>query len=370
MKSCFYFYVDLIMYKRIFRSLILLLIVGNTAFAQQVSVYPGDVNNDGLVNALDFVHIGFKYDLSTIRRQDTLTNFSPYTATLDNSDSLNIPKNVVFADCDGNGIVLNEDIYVIDSNFGSRRQQVNPLPTSSNTPQGIPLQIVSLNNTIVEGGFIDFDIKLGTATNQVSRFRGIAFSLVYDTTLVRVQMSPLTSADNFWTQTTNILKLTNTNYIRNRHYVFSSILQGFKTNNNIVSIQSSGTVFHGRAIWEENVLSRMRQRGLNTISIQFSDVYLVDDTGNAIPVNLQNTEFIISLAPKIYPNPTNKMMYIQNIQAEKYEIYNAEGKIVSEQILNANELYQTIDVANLPKGIYVLRLKQKDKNTSTKFVKN
>lgn len=64
--------------------------------------------------------------------------------------------------------------------------------------------------------------------------------------------------------------------------------------------------------------------------------------------------------PKVYPNPTQDILNIENADNKNFEIINALGRVV----LNGN--YTTpIDIQNLSKGYYLLKIN----STYTKFIK-
>ncbi|MCF8295948.1 MAG: T9SS type A sorting domain-containing protein [Saprospiraceae bacterium] len=93
---------------------------------------------------------------------------------------------------------------------------------------------------------------------------------------------------------------------------------------------------------------------------------LVDCTG--IPENL--TSFGIN----IYPNPsTGKINFDIPADLNKLEItiYNTIGQIIfNEQITSQTESLKTIDLSNVPKGVYFIGLKSKEKQNFVKVILN
>ncbi len=69
----------------------------------------------------------------------------------------------------------------------------------------------------------------------------------------------------------------------------------------------------------------------------------------------------------VYPNPANEILNIKNIDfLEKVEIYNFLGQSLHEDDSGANE----IDITQLSKGIYVIKLYALNGTQSLKFLKN
>jgi hypothetical protein len=69
----------------------------------------------------------------------------------------------------------------------------------------------------------------------------------------------------------------------------------------------------------------------------------------------------------IYPNPTNTTLFINSaIQIQKVDVLSIDGKIISTQTLNCNQ----ISVTNLPNGIYLVKIYTDQQIKTLKFIKN
>jgi hypothetical protein len=68
----------------------------------------------------------------------------------------------------------------------------------------------------------------------------------------------------------------------------------------------------------------------------------------------------------IYPNPTNDKLFIQGLSSSsRVSIYNVLGKLVLSQTIS-----KEIDVKQLSKGIYILKIADEQKEIVRKFIKN
>ena len=86
-------------------------------------------------------------------------------------------------------------------------------------------------------------------------------------------------------------------------------------------------------------------------------VYIGEDAGTT---DIEN-QFII------YPNPTNRTLFINsNFVINEAVIKSIDGKTIS----TISNIKNSIDVSNLPKGIYLINLKAEDANKTLKFIKN
>lgn len=66
----------------------------------------------------------------------------------------------------------------------------------------------------------------------------------------------------------------------------------------------------------------------------------------------------------LYPNPTKSFVKIGSLEPVLYKLYNSNGEFVKEG------LGDTIDIEELPNGIYMFHLQLKDKHITQKIIKN
>ena len=72
---------------------------------------------------------------------------------------------------------------------------------------------------------------------------------------------------------------------------------------------------------------------------------------------------------KIYPNPTNgNKIYFNLTQEIKVTIYNVLGKLIQTEKVNINS--NSIDISNLSKGMYILKINTENQFITKKLIKN
>jgi PKD repeat protein len=90
------------------------------------------------------------------------------------------------------------------------------------------------------------------------------------------------------------------------------------------------------------------------------------------PTNDLNTEPALMGGVKIFPNPTDGLLYLDFKNVEKIDfqmvISNIQGQVIRNQKLS-KELLQTIDMNDLTKGVYFLTIKNEQKQWVRKVVK-
>ena len=80
-------------------------------------VWPGDVNNNGIVNEVDLLYLGFAFNATGSPRVDATTDWAGQTITEEWEGNFPNGLNFVYADCNGDGLVNEEDAEVIKANI-------------------------------------------------------------------------------------------------------------------------------------------------------------------------------------------------------------------------------------------------------------
>ena len=152
-------------------------------FAQQIIRWPGDANNNGIVNHFDIMHVGRAF--GQIGPPDTSSGtFSPDTLS---AWQLSFPNglNMGFADCDGNGIVNEADTGKISQFYGLTHQPLFPDSVFNGTNIHPQLLIGPQADTVVQGTTISIPVVVGSPNLGVFALHGLAFSVFYDTAYVQ-----------------------------------------------------------------------------------------------------------------------------------------------------------------------------------------
>ncbi len=95
--------------------------VFTTSINFQLTVYPGDANNDGVVDVRDILPIGRFYGLRGPARSVAGTAWGAQSLLAGWN-----PLEAGFADCDGNGVVDSNDVVVLAQNWNAVRGQTVP----------------------------------------------------------------------------------------------------------------------------------------------------------------------------------------------------------------------------------------------------
>ncbi len=318
-------------------------------------VWPGDANYDLTVNNLDVLNIGMAYGDTGAVRTGASNNYVAQPA-VDWSGFFQTAVNKKHADCNGDGIVDNNDTAAIALNYG----QNHPARFSNPGNQLLPspdlyLEInpdsASLSDTV------NVDVFLGTNTTPVDSIYGIAFTINFDTAYVDTTYMPFDYTGNWMgVSGVDLLTFQKTRFlegavdmamVRTDHQNIGGF--GFLERIGIVVVDNIGarittpfTLSNVHAItYSEYVLA------INTLNDSLSL-----DTISSVGINeVGNLENMIS----VYPNPVKEKLHIHSgrINMNGVEIYNCMGEMVVNEKINSN--FVSLNVTNLQQGIYLIR---------------
>jgi hypothetical protein len=163
--------------------LLLFLLMGMPLLAQ---LYPGDANNNGRVDNIDILYIGYAYGTFGPSRITTQIAFDEQNIPLLWNEWFPNGTNYAFADSDGDGLVGFMDMSVVFLNYAEEADIVDPATFIVGDPDIDPvLALAPVNtNNITAGSVIEIPIILGTPQNPITDINGIAFSVLYDHELV------------------------------------------------------------------------------------------------------------------------------------------------------------------------------------------
>ena len=167
---------------KIFRPfLFLLLVVMTTSLTAQETVWPGDVNNNGVVTEVDLLFLGLGFGDRGPRRKDTTATWTQQFVTTPWATSAVPGLDLSLADCNGDGDIDANDIAVIKRNFGRTHTDGTSLPDEilAATPGIDPAFNVPENTDldVFPNTPITIPIHLGNDSLSVESLLGIAFSI-------------------------------------------------------------------------------------------------------------------------------------------------------------------------------------------------
>lgn len=337
-------------------TLTLMLVFPGIGFAQ-LTVYPGDANNNGLCSHVDVLYLGLGFGDTGPNRQGGNNSWTPQILPTPWAQSTQDGINHGYIDCNGNGTIDSSDMGAIDANFGQMVSPANPGDTASFASGNAPILAINLPmDSMPVMGTVTFtaDITLGSSFFPVDSLYSVAYTIAYDPAIVDQitanphggwlanSASPITRS---WVDSTNgliYMVVTNTDHL-NR--------SGFG------AIGSIGIVM------DDNI--RLHANFSLGLDIVFARALRRD--GSSYPLIPQGDQMSILTAavrphPQLEleanPNPASDFLKVTApaTATSPLQLFNISGKLVAEfRLEDAHN--QRLNVSALAPGIYFLEMK-------------
>lgn len=325
-------------------------------------VWPGDTNSDGIADNLDVLELGLHYSQTGASRISTSNNWQPYGAsnwvgTITNGSNLN------HSDCNGDGIINDNDTLAIFYNYGLTHI-LKSLQTTTVNPQ---LSIVPDQSMVVKGTWGTASVYLGDVSNVVNNINGVAFTVDFNNTLIE--------PNSIWIEYPNsFIDVGQNLHFRKLDFANSKL---FTASTHTVSSNVNG--FGKIATLHYKILSSLATD--EVLNIGVSQAYRSDATGLITPLTsgtgtLMAIGASVGIMENLYsgnvlvsPNPTNGLLNISfnSIpQNTKIELYNSIGALVLTEVMSNKN--NTINASELSNGIYFLKVIEANKLVAAKKV--
>ncbi len=366
-----------------------LLSVSVWAFAQTTGspctsncVYPGDANNDHIVNKSDVLAVGLTYGFTGPSRQNSSSNFIPQNCALWNG---NIPGSNIdskYTDCNGNGTVEAHDFDAIWLNYGQSHQYTPPSNGGNNLPtNGVEVRIVFDEDSLEvndNGGSqvnnFEAEIRLGNANTPASDLYGLAFSIKYDPALFgNIPLS--VSYDSNWFGSSSATKMLKIDDRANGQLDIALTRlnhQAANGNGRVLKIQGGviGENIHGRNLRRYLKFDVIGIEATNAVGMPQSLIGVSDSLLLAGTAFTATSNKLDAVPFSISPNPISASQNLNILglnTAYTYTISDILGRVLRNE---RNTTLYTIPTDDLQTGSYLITITT-DKGTTTKpfFIK-
>jgi len=358
------------MMKNISIQLLLLFVSAFGPSLQAQSIWPGDVNNNGVVNGADLLFLGLAFGAEGPARPGATTDFVPQDPGPPWSQDFPNGLNYAFADANGDGVVDDDDLEDgIEDNFGQRQGgAITPDGYARATAgQGPRIRLRPDQEIVGEGATVNIDLILGESDFPVSNFYGMALKMSYDPELLEndeeLEYDELESS---WiaADDSQLEDLFIPNGATGR-------AEWAVTRNDQNTVGPGAGKIGSFSIVVEDIIVGLR---IDTFRLQIDSVLLIDQDLRVHPVVPDTAEIIIAKDPDtvtstaqpvatrprllVYPNPvTNRRFTLKSEPPLRdWGLFNAVGQPVGLRLQARNgNRYQFSIPARLPKGVYYLR---------------
>ncbi len=319
------------------------------------AVWPGDANNDSLVNNTDLLAIGLNYSqtgaprtsISNTWQASPLNNWGPLQTN---------GQDLKHADCNGDGTIDANDTVAINLNFNSTHAIVAPVNNYTGIRTTADMYFVISGSIYNAGDWVNAELWLGTSVTPVSTLYGIAFNINYDGSIVQSGTESI-SYPNSWLGTIglNALKIGKVDGLANTAY------------GAICRIDHADVSGFGK-IADFKFQIKTSLTSLETLNLSFSGYSAINSTGLAQLFNAQtdsiavnqtlgiqdvNNTFEISISPNPFTSQTT-ISFTKEMKNASVKIIDIIGKEVKNINFSGRQLI--IDKGTLNAGVYFVQV--------------
>ncbi len=343
------------------------------ALQSQITMFPGDANNDGVANHFDLLPVSVAYGSEGIPRPGASPIWQPQFLPLSWPQNLPVSGiNLGFVDSDGNGLIDSLDMDAIALNFDSVQTASQPPPqpyllpdTCFSCPKPDLLITFDKDTAMVKDTFYALlTLRYPPNVPPFQGSLGIAFDLTYDPENVKddlIQVFPDTIPGDllFVTATSNLAK----------SWRVSDGMIGFgaagKGQNALFAPRLLGTV---QIVVEDMVI--------RSVSVPFwldaSNILIINELEQIVCPGVIEVDTLVLFDPVDYatetdqwvgevdisPNPATNTLSVLSHHAQvlQLEVFSLAGLSVL-QVKNAPAFSATLDISALPPGLFFLKIK-------------
>jgi hypothetical protein len=313
--------------------------IGNDA------VWPGDTDNNSVVNNDDLLPVGLYYGSIGFPR-DTIDN-TWQADTCDNWTAYQYNGiNMKHADCNGDSIIDANDTLAITLNFGVTHAFA---PSASEQKLSSPeLYFVPLTSTFNGGDWVELEIWSGSAAMSIPDVYGIAFNISYPSVLVQPGSESIDFSGSWLgTPGTNALSLEKTNSLADLMYA--------------AKVRTDHTNDHGYGkIGKLKFQLKPLVGPADSLALSFNFVHAVTAGGENVPLHASPVALITPVGIeeskttyeiKVLPNPSAGTFTFYDLEiGGKISIFDIRGTRILEK--KAEGASTPVSLQDFSRGIY------------------
>lgn len=326
-------------------------------------VWPGDANYDLTVDNFDVLYLGLAHGQSGPARTGGSNAWVAQPAS-DWLYQFANGANLKNADCNGNGVVNDDDTTAISLNYG----QTHPLrvqPPSVTALPSIPLFLIASPDTVIQGDTVQIEVHLGTPASPVDSIYGIAFTINFDSTLIDTTFMVF-DYSNSWmgVQGSNLLNF-------EKQFLSQGKVDVAITRTDYMNAAGDGVIVTTGVVVIDNIGARLTTAPpyinlpitlSNPRALTAAEYYLAISLSNdSVEIDTSQTVGLpdinqVSDGINIFPNPAGEYLFAHSARSQitGIEIFDMMGSTTSFDL--ASSMHQRLDVSGLANGVYRIKI--------------
>ncbi len=333
-------------------------------------IYPGDADQNGVVQHYDLLNIGLAAGLTGPARLDSsaMTALAWQPSAYLNSDP-------GAADCNGDGIVDDQDLGVVAAHYDDSVGlfPVKAVDTSTCSAYAVPVYLVSLNgDSVQDGDTLVMDLYLGN-TGALSDAYGLALTLQLDNGFFNTDGADILMDNSWILQNTAGLRL----HTKKQN---SGLVEIALSRNDHSHTEGGGPALRARLPIDDNIDGIIHAPGWHNLAVSITGVKVVNEYGVVRNVCIEQPQLAvyknatgITETPlkhmQVYPNPATDQLTITGDGLREIVITDLTGRsLLHFETGPVNSYHLSLANAGLPAGTYLLYLAGADTKEIHKLI--
>lgn len=308
-------------------------------------VWPGDANSDGSADNTDLLELGLHMGLTGPARASQGNTWTSYLATSWTGNT-STGSNLVHSDCNGDGIIDQNDTLAVYNNYG----QTHAFKNSGTATTG-DVTITPNQSTLVPGAWGSAAILLGNASNQ-QMLHGLAFTVQYDNALLEQDSVYIQYVSSFMDPLGHNLRFRKRDFANNALYCAS-------TQTTLANATGNGQIatlyYKLKQTLSSNAVLTLGISGVTKMMANGTSAPLTSGTGtvNVAPIATGIQDYG-QAALMMYPNPASTRLTVSSPAIiSTIELYDMTGRLQLKDKSSGSRQF-TVDVSGLAGGVYYL----------------
>jgi len=325
-----------------------------------VNVWPGDANNDLVVDNYDIIPLGFYLNHTGNTRNIVSNLYTPQQGLKWGVSQFN-GQDKVYADCDGNGTIQHADTVAVRQNYGlthlfqndGQKKFMYELITSLAGPD---IYFVTTDSVFTPGEQVNIEVWTGTASQQVTGLSGIGFQMNINPLFIEPSTFTCDVSNSWMCGISNCITFSNADELTGNADGTIVKSDGVPVNGFGRIATIAFTVSNSAPLMDTQQLTLLNYFALDSLGDSIVFNVIIDSVEIGNPTAIQNPETdLIS----IYPNPVTEKLMVRTsdpLYDGLLKIMDFTGRIMIIQPLNAPAGIFSINVNSLAQGNYIIEL--------------
>ncbi len=343
-------------------------------------VWPGDVNNNGIVNGADLLYLGSVYGSTGPGRAEESTDWEAQPIIEAWGDFFPNGVNYAFADCNGDGVVDDADFEeAILENFGEVHSGSGEADFQNGTP-GVNIPISFSPNVSFEDGnlILKIGLLLGNEQFEVQDFYGMALQMSYNTTIVENLDFEFALTEDSWIDgpaEENSAVLFEEDDDTNRAELAITLIDPNQSRAGLGRIGEFSIVMEDIIVGLIQDTFNIQIDSITLLTSEIAKIAIVPDTISFVLSEdlliLSNDESLTnqSTAGWVYPNPSNGHFTIgADAPIENIQVFNLIGQRIPFTLHPTSSNQVAIELSRAIPGTYIIAGRTPQAHFTTKII--